>query len=445
MAASTTPDILSLKIMRHPRAIVGKIYKFMLRDEKAFLEGFKSPKTERVFGYILDHMVGYSVEAHQMAVEFVHLIMRETSLNIHELLYGGEKWEELCDGTGLGRSQAKYSLSDFSSWKEKGRKTYPIVPLVRNLLRVAHNINEESLKSSSNQLKMLHNCFATFELLISLKANGKTYQAFQMLTVPKEDNDESVSFNDTFKKIITVAQQTITINEKIYENFTKIIIEQPPAANAPAPAPNAGGVAPRPGAPPQPQAALRPREGAAPGAAPAGNQAFNINTNTFIDDEEYGLNIEDLDMEVKSWGRLIAAILRFLKSILLNENIFAASKSMQRRSRNERSKLVETRLEIIFTMFDLIGRVDKQVRDTAYECLRELLSREEHPKDLIQNDEKLKHILRPVLISLQLEFKKFTPSFLVMFRKILKLLTQCFNITLIQKLGDKLREMEKSK
>lgn len=50
-----------------------------------------------------------------------------------------------------------------------------------------------------------------------------------------------------------------------------------------------------------------------------------------------------------------------------------------------------------------------------------------------------------MLISLQLDFKKFTPSFLHMFRKILKLLTQCFNITLIQKLVDKLREMEKTK
>ena len=32
-----------------------------------------------------------------------------------------------------------------------------------------------------------------------------------------------------------------------------------------------------------------------------------------------------------------------------------------------------------------------------------------------------------------------------MFKKILKLLTQCFNITLIQKLVDKLREMDRSK
>jgi hypothetical protein len=53
-------------------------------------------------------------------------------------------------------------------------------------------------------------------------------------------------------------------------------------------------------------------------------------------------------------------------------------------------------------MFELIGRVERSVRQTAYECIKELLLREDHPKDLIQNDEKLKHILRPVLISQQL-------------------------------------------
>ena len=31
-------------------------------------------------------------------------------------------------------------------------------------------------------------------------------------------------------------------------------------------------------------------------------QAFNINSNTFIDDEEYGLNVEDFDMEIKVWS-----------------------------------------------------------------------------------------------------------------------------------------------
>jgi len=31
-------------------------------------------------------------------------------------------------------------------------------------------------------------------------------------------------------------------------------------------------------------------------------------------------------------------------------------------------------------MFDLIGRVDRSVRDTSYACLKDLLAREDHPK-----------------------------------------------------------------
>lgn len=57
-------------------------------------------------------------------------------------------------------------------------------------------------------------------------------------------------------------------------------------------------------------------------------QTFNINTNTFIDDEEYGLNIEDLDMEIKVWGGLLSSILKFLKTILINKTVFSVSKQL---------------------------------------------------------------------------------------------------------------------
>lgn len=101
-----------------------------------------------------------------------------------------------------------------------------------------------------------------------------------------------------FKKIITVGMQIINFNYKNYENFTKIIIEQGQAAQQPQMQPtNRPPNAPHPNLPPN----LPRREGQPPGAqnanqAPvpppaANNQSFNINTNTFIDDEEYGLNI----------------------------------------------------------------------------------------------------------------------------------------------------------
>ena len=157
----------------------------------------------------------------------------------------------------------------------------------------------------------------------------------------------------------------MSINDKTYENFTKIIIEQPTSQAQQNNPPQRGGNTPTP----VNREVPRPRDGAQ-GAQqpvqPANNQSFNINTNTYIDDEEYGLNIEDLDMDVKNWGRLIGSILCFLKTILLNENVYGASKVMLRK-KSDKNKLVKTRLDIIFVMFELIGRVEKTIPETAYE------------------------------------------------------------------------------
>lgn len=45
-------------------------------------------------------------------------------------------------------------------------------------------------------------------------------------------------------------------------------------------------------------------------------------------------------------------------------------------------------------------RVERTVRNTAAKCLKDLLRKESHPKDLLSNDDRLKVILRPVLICL---------------------------------------------
>jgi hypothetical protein len=37
--------------------------------------------------------------------------MDETKLSLPELLYGGVSWSEVCDGSYLGSTQSKYSLS----------------------------------------------------------------------------------------------------------------------------------------------------------------------------------------------------------------------------------------------------------------------------------------------------------------------------------------------
>ena len=89
----------------------------------------------------------------------------------------------------------------------------------------------------------------------------------------------------------------------------------------------------------------------------------------------------------------------------------------------------------------MMMRVERTIRNTASKCLKELLKNESHPKDLLSNDERLKHILRPVLICLQHEFRTFTPAFLLVLKKILKLLTKCFNVALSDKLLHHLAEI----
>ncbi len=68
-------------------------------------------------------------------------------------------------------------------------------------------------------------------MLISIKNKDKIYQSFQIVTSckGKDDHDfidDNVVFQQTFGTIIGIALEIISINEKIYENFTKIIIEQ---------------------------------------------------------------------------------------------------------------------------------------------------------------------------------------------------------------------------
>lgn len=169
----------------------------------------------------------------------------------------------------------------------------------------------------------------------------------------------------------------------------------------------------------------------------AGQNGFKINDQLFFNDQEYNLNIEDIDMNVACWSQLLSSIMSFLKSILSLPAIYTLWKRcLKIRDRNvqEGCEIMKTRYQIIFKLFDMMMRVERTIRNTASSCLRDLLKMENHPKELLFNDEKLKIILRPVLICLQHEFKSFSPAFLLVLKQILKLLTQCFNKALSDKL-----------
>ncbi len=143
------------------------------------------------------------------------------------------------------------------------------------------------------------NTFATFELLISIKHGSEYFQAFQILTRIKDNEEfaeDNVAFNENFRKIIGIAQELITMNSTIYEGFTKIILEQqnvsqpgmnPNQPRTPGQAPTPQQMAPQQNVGQGQQVPPRARD---PNQQPPNppqppGQTFNINTNTFIDDE----------------------------------------------------------------------------------------------------------------------------------------------------------------
>lgn len=127
---------------------------------------------------------------------------------------------------------------------------------------------------------------------------------------------------------MTIATDIISINENLFGANIKIILDTPSATAPPAPATTAPM---QPGRPSANLPTMRTREIPAAAAQQTQQNQQAINENTYFDDEEYRLNIEDIDMEIKLWGQLIASIINFLKSTLLNENIFQIVKTNFRR------------------------------------------------------------------------------------------------------------------
>jgi hypothetical protein len=174
------------------------------------------------------------------------------------------------------------------------------------------------------------NAFKTIEWLISIKYKGRSYQAFMLITKKvetgknkdyKEDEEEedfaekNIIFNMEFSKLISIASNIIGFNESLFGSNIKIILDAAPQNNAATA--NTTSAAPQQPTRPAPNVPqMRNREAPAASNPPQNQQS--INPNTYFDDGEYRLNIEDIDMEIRIWGQLIASIVNFLKTTLLN-------------------------------------------------------------------------------------------------------------------------------
>lgn len=95
-----------------------------------------------------------------------------------------------------------------------------------------------------------------------------------------------------------------------------------------------------------------------------------------MDDLEYGINIEDIDLDVRNYVGLIKYIFLFFKSVLTLPLVQSYSKYYQKKiekGQQDQQKLLNIRFRIVKVLYEGLTRVETTIRKTAYKSIQELL------------------------------------------------------------------------
>jgi len=142
------------------------------------------------------------------------------------------------------------------------------------------------------------------------------------------------------------------------------------------------------------------------------------------------------------WSKLVSSALLFFLEVLVFKPFFVLSKVQ---TANCSYSPFTLRFTIITLFFSCIQRVETPIKKTSYTCIETLIRLESHSRDLVQNEEKYKLILKPVLTCLSQGFDKMNKEFLGMFKSLLKLLSHVFNKSLSDKLIEHLRFLKRKR
>lgn len=252
-------------------------------------------------------------------------------------------------------------------------------------------------------------------------------------------DEENNSLTSDFYYLTEICFKIIEDNDKIYQALSYVITD---ASDMSLAASTSGGNMSHHHGSQDPNHMEEEKKMERPHPQPSGQANYCINRNILYDDDEFNLNIEDVDLNVQAWAKLISSAMNLLQDLVTHRLVSSAMKYRQARrdSDPDTIRIIETRNKIIFKFFNMMLRIERSIRRTATKGLKALIRLENQPKDLLTED-KLKIILRPILICLQQEYQKFNMPFLNILRKLIKFLNQCFNKTLGEKLIDHLTKL----
>lgn len=83
-------------------------------------------------------------------------------------------------------------------------------------------------------------------------------------------------------------------------------------------------------------------------------QHYTINKKILYDEDDFNVNIEDVDLQVKGWSKLIGSFLDLMKGLMSHKIVNSVMKSqITKREKDEISeKIIQTRNKVIFKFFE---------------------------------------------------------------------------------------------
>ncbi|KAL4497765.1 hypothetical protein ABPG72_000520 [Tetrahymena utriculariae] len=489
------PDIINLKTTKVSSQILSKTLKFFRKHK----DSFERLACKKLIAIFFNNLLTYREFAHTLAKDCLVNASQIHKKNLIDLFYWRMDTSDFEDSpfitgnnmldsphlssqsSNINNSQSSYAYNvtqhPISKIIEKMQNTF----LGSLLMKIKTSIQNFSLTNNNfeniKQMKYISNVYKTLEFLICTDQNRLPFRV--LINDPPQQiptEEQNTIFNEKYYKfdpdIVSIIQSSdiiIATNTEKMSKHVKIIIENTKPANQPSSASQNGAKpgevpaasnAPRPSnaptngnpsIPPNPAPGSSQPPAAGASTQRAGNNApvqntFQINHQVYLNIEEFDLNIEDIDLRMKEQSNLIQSILSFLKSLLLLNPVKKVAKSnLKNREKNQQdqSEILSYRYKIILKLFGQMTRIERGISSTSQSCLHEMINQDSHPKELLNNEDKLKSILKPVLMCLSNHFHTFTPSFLQVLKKILKLLTPCFNKALSDKLTTHLDDVTK--
>lgn len=266
---------------------------------------------------LVNELLSANENQHEAAKFFLKQISKETNVKFPLMFFETER-----GGNRLPHQRLEGDVQMQVNKADLIKENLPISKLLIMQDKIFSELSTKKIqKENPRYLYQLRNAIDTLNLLMSER----------ILPFRFVDEKESLLTED-MKKLIALFEAIIAENDKIYKPYVYIIMEEEK----------------------KPDPVHQQQQPQGQGQQPPAAQNYTINKNILYDDDEFNVNIEDVDLNVKVWSKVISSALVLMQNIMTHRLVNMTIKvRINRRDRHDRTveEVNETRNKVIFKFF----------------------------------------------------------------------------------------------